>query len=68
RSQTPLINHFALVDMPSLQQMAQSRQPLVIPDISADPDWVRADASPHVRSWAGIPIAVQQEVVALSGA
>ncbi|MBK9613749.1 MAG: GAF domain-containing protein [Dehalococcoidia bacterium] len=54
--------------MPSLQQMAQSRQPLVIPDISADPDWVRADASPHVRSWAGIPIAVQQEVVALSGA
>ncbi|MGB5060081.1 MAG: GAF domain-containing protein [Candidatus Promineifilaceae bacterium] len=64
RSQTPLINHFALVEMPSLQQMAQSRQPLVIPDISADPDWVRADASPHVRSWAGIPIAVQQEVVA----
>jgi signal transduction histidine kinase/ActR/RegA family two-component response regulator len=50
--------------MPSLQQMARTCQPLVIPDISADPAWVRAEASPHVRSWAGTPIAVQQEVVA----
>ncbi|MBK8986479.1 MAG: GAF domain-containing protein [Chloroflexi bacterium] len=64
RSQTPLINHFALADMPSLQQMARTGLPLVIPDISADPAWVRAEASPHVRSWAGTPIVVQQEVVA----
>ena len=67
RSQTPSINHFHLADVPSLARMVHTGEPLVIPDIAVDPVWVRPEASPHVRSWAGTPITVQQEVVAFLG-
>jgi signal transduction histidine kinase/CheY-like chemotaxis protein len=55
---------FALADLPSLQQMAKTSEPLVIPDTAIDSTWVKADVSPHVRSWAGAPITIKRQVVA----
>ncbi|MCA9969368.1 MAG: GAF domain-containing protein [Anaerolineales bacterium] len=54
----------AVTDMPGVQHMLHTGQPLVIPDTAVSPLWVHADRSPHVRSWAGTPITSQQEVVA----
>ncbi|MBP8057627.1 MAG: GAF domain-containing protein [Chloroflexi bacterium] len=55
---------FALSTMPTLERMANTGQPFVVPDTTAHPEWVQAEASPHVCSWAGAPIMVQREVVA----
>ncbi len=67
RSRPPAITQFALTDTPSLLHMARTGHPMIIPDVTADPVWVRAEMSPHVRSWAGTPITVQQKTVAFLG-
>jgi len=67
RSQKPALTRFNLADTPSLAEMNRTGHPLVIPDVFDDPIWIHPEASPHVRSWAGIPITVQQEVVAFLG-
>lgn len=55
---------FAVAEIPTLQHMAATPQPLIIPDTAVHPIWVKAEASPHVRSWAGTPIVVHRRVVA----
>ncbi len=60
----PYTERFPIINMPSLVQMVESKQPVIIPDTAVYPLWVSAEASPHVRSWAGAPITVQGEIVA----
>jgi PAS domain S-box-containing protein len=48
----------------ALRWMAETGRPLVIPDVTAYPDWVRRDTSAHVRSWAGAPMVVDGQVLA----
>lgn len=43
----------------NLRRMADTRQPLVVPDITADPHWIATDSSGHCRSWVGAPVIVQ---------
>jgi diguanylate cyclase (GGDEF)-like protein len=45
-----------------LQIMAQTRSPLVIPDTSQDPNWAEVVGVEYVRSWAGAPIIVHDEL------
>lgn len=56
--------HFPVAKIPSLQQMMETGEPLIVPDTAVHPQWVRADQSPHVRSWAGAPISVKDQVIA----
>lgn len=55
---------FPMSRMPSLQHMVDAQRPLIIEDTAVYPEWVNAEDSPHVRSWAGAPIHVQGEIVA----
>lgn len=62
--QLPRKKLLTLAEMPTLQQMYTTKEPLVISDTARSLTWVDKEASPHVRSWAGVPITVQGEVVA----
>jgi len=53
-----------VAEIPSLCRMATLRQPCIVPDTGKDPDWVSFEASRWIRSWAGAPIVVRDEVVA----
>ncbi|MCP5095684.1 MAG: response regulator [Chloroflexi bacterium] len=64
QTQIPYSGKFALKSIPSLQQMYLSKEPLIISDTAHYQQWVNAEGSPHVRSWAGAPIAVQGQIVA----
>jgi GAF domain-containing protein len=55
---------FLMSSIPSLQRMMESGRPLIIPNTLDHELWVNADSSPHVRSWAGAPIIVKDEIVA----
>ncbi len=48
---------------PRLQQMAETGQPLAVPDVRANPQWTQGFASAHARSWVGAPISIQGEGV-----
>jgi GAF domain-containing protein len=50
-------------DVSSLRQMAVTRQPLIIPDTGAYPDWVVSPETGWVRSYAAAPLAVGEEVL-----
>ncbi|MBM2847946.1 MAG: hypothetical protein HW418_888 [Anaerolineales bacterium] len=55
---------FEVATTENLRRMAESGQPLIIPDTAAFPGWVRVKASAFIRSWAGAPIMAQGQVVA----
>jgi GAF domain-containing protein len=55
---------FEIAVTPNLRRMAETGQPLIIPDTAADPGWVRVKAAAHIRSWAGAPILAQGHVIA----
>lgn len=55
---------FDITTTANLRQMAETRRPLIIPDIASDPAWVNIEAAAHLRSWAGAPILRQGQVVA----
>ncbi|MDW8326919.1 MAG: GAF domain-containing protein [Anaerolineales bacterium] len=48
---------------PRLRHMAETGQPLVIPDVRADPGWLPRAATAHIGSWVGAPIVVQGQGV-----
>ena len=54
---------FRIPEMANLQQMLDSREPLVIPDIADYPDWVCVPATKWLRSYAAAPIIVRDEVI-----
>ncbi len=55
---------FEIATTPNLRRMVETGQPFVVPDTTTYPDWVRVAASAHVRSWAGVPITAQGQVIA----
>jgi PAS domain S-box-containing protein len=55
---------FEITSTATLHQIAETKQPLVIPDTAAYPEWVHVEATAHIRSWAGAPILVQDHVIA----
>lgn len=60
----PYADHFAIAEVPSLQEMTRTKEPLIIADTAVAAHWVKAEDSPHVRSWAGAPITVRGQIVA----
>ena len=55
---------FFIRDMKSIRRMMNTGEPLIIPDTAVNDLWFDAEGSPHVKSWAGAPIAVKGELVA----
>ncbi|MBP7690552.1 MAG: GAF domain-containing protein [Anaerolineales bacterium] len=47
--------------LPRLRHMAQTGQPLAVPDVRADPHWLPREIAAPARSWLGAPILIQSE-------
>ncbi|MBC8249887.1 MAG: GAF domain-containing protein, partial [Anaerolineales bacterium] len=54
---------FHIPEVPNLQQMMESREPIVIPDTATYPGWVRIPVQAWLRSYAAAPIVVRGEVI-----
>ncbi len=51
-------------NVPNLRWMLKERRPHIVSDTWTDPEWVRFEPTGWIRSWAGAPIVVRNEVVA----
>ncbi len=56
---------FDIASVENLRWILNNKQPLIIPDTEQYPGWVRVPESSFIRSWAGAPIIVNNEVIAL---
>ena len=56
---------FDINSLENLRWVFNNKQPLIIPDIEQYPGWVHVLESNFIRSWAGAPIIVNNEVIAL---
>ncbi len=50
-------------EMYTFKQMLKSHQPLVIDDIQQSEKWMPLDAAQHIRSYLGVPIIIQDDVI-----
>ena len=48
----------------NLKQIAATRQPMIIPDISEYPGWLKGGITGYIHSWLGVPVVIQDEVAA----
>ncbi len=56
---------FEISRVENLRWMLDHKEPMIIPDVSQYPGWIRIPESIFTRSWAGAPIIVNDEVIAL---
>jgi GAF domain-containing protein/HAMP domain-containing protein len=54
---------FSLSQTPTFRQMASSREPMLVPDVAASPDWQRLPEMAWLRSYAATPIIVRDRVI-----
>jgi PAS domain S-box-containing protein len=52
-----------VADVPTLQQMVETGEPVVIPDTYTDPNWVRFPETEWIRSYAAAPISVRGKAI-----
>lgn len=52
-----------LKEVANLKRMAQTHQPLVIPDTTKDSHWILLPTSKHVKSWVGAPIVTRERLI-----
>jgi serine phosphatase RsbU (regulator of sigma subunit)/anti-sigma regulatory factor (Ser/Thr protein kinase) len=45
------------------QEMSQTRQPIIIPDVNQDSRWIKISQTQGVSSWLGAPLIVQDRVI-----
>lgn len=50
---------------PLIRRIVQGKEPLVLPHPTQDPDWQDRDNAPAIKSWIGVPLIHNQEVVGL---
>jgi diguanylate cyclase (GGDEF)-like protein len=57
-------NHFFNISrFITLVRMRESKKPLIIPDVTGNPDWIITDSTKDVMSWAGAPILEGDNVI-----
>jgi signal transduction histidine kinase len=49
---------FRIADVPGLQRMTVSSEPIVVPDTRADPEWIQVPEMNWLRAYVGAPILV----------
>jgi GAF domain-containing protein len=47
------------------EMLRRSRAPIALADVSADDRFTKAEATPVIRSWAGVPLLVEGDVIGL---
>ncbi|GEM_PF-2932069 len=48
-----------------LSRIAQTLQPLIVPDTTLDPDWAAFPTGRHIRCWMGVPLVMQGRMIGL---
>ncbi len=61
----PLKLRITIKDNDVFQQIYQTKQPLVIPDVSQRPDWQQVAGLPLARAWLGAPLTRFDEVIGM---
>jgi diguanylate cyclase (GGDEF)-like protein len=56
-------NIFDISRFTTLVRMTDSKKPMIIPDVSQSPDWIKTDSTKEVLSWAGAPILEGDHVI-----
>ncbi len=56
-------SNLEIAKTPSLKTMIETQQPLLIPDIHQDPNWINIPQLGQVRSYAGSPIIIDGETI-----
>ncbi len=59
----PTVGLLPITRFPNLARMAQTGQPLIIPDTSVNPDWILLEGREWLRSYVGAPIRVGDTTV-----
>jgi signal transduction histidine kinase/uncharacterized protein YigA (DUF484 family) len=60
---TPIGQRLSVAETPTLRQMVRDRQPLTISDTRDHPGWADNPESRWIRSYASVPIQLQDEVI-----
>lgn len=55
--------NFKVSEISNLKQMIETHEPLYIPNVAKDPQWVRIAGEDFLRSYAGAPIILREEVI-----
>jgi PAS domain S-box-containing protein len=53
----------SLIESPLLQEILSTHQPVLIPDVSKNPHWVRMPESEYINSWLAVPLLLRNEVI-----
>ena len=56
---------FDINSVENLRWVFENKQPLIIPEVEQYPGWIFVPGTDFIRSWAGAPIVVNDEVIAL---
>lgn len=59
----PTINKFDFSRFSTFEKMIQSKQPMIIPDVTENSDWITTESTKEVMSWIGAPILVGDQVI-----
>ncbi len=54
---------FRVSEVHSFQHMLHSREPMLVPDVALDPDWVDVPTEEWLRSYAAVPVVVRAVVI-----
>jgi diguanylate cyclase (GGDEF)-like protein len=57
------VDKFNVTRFSTFKKMTESKQPLIIPDVTENQDWVKTETTKEVLSWAGAPILVDDQVI-----
>lgn len=53
----------SLLEKPHIRRLVEQRQPVIIDDVTAYPDWLPIPDTEHIRCWMGVPLVVQNRVL-----
>mgnify|MGYP001039334769 CR=1 FL=1 len=60
---SPSLDRFDISRFSTFDRMTETREPLIIPDVTASQEWVKTESTKGVMSWAGAPIIIGDEVI-----
>ncbi len=59
----PSVNRFDISRFSTFERMIETKQPLIIPDVTTSQEWIKTDGTKDVLSWAGAPILISDQVI-----
>jgi GAF domain-containing protein len=56
---------FTLDERPLIKRVVEQGQPVIVPDVSEEPDWVPGTDAEAIRAWLGVPMVTMDEVIGI---